>query len=335
VEEYKEAYHARRGLWGSAPTSDELWDGDRRVFWERELTNEELREILRFRRLARYASMLQGVGMFGVKVPMPKVPLIIEELVKEARLQQQQTQSSPKLDASHFEGSLDPIAYPTEEHDTSPKAYHEKRRSGNLSVTTVEDMYTRKTVNTEQFEFANPNLAPQQQPHQVTTEDGKEKRLSTSQKAAMQNVGKVLRLDSPRLGHAIHKTRSKRSRAQKRIAAHAILQPWFAILYFLLPLTFLASLYFVPFWRGVYLAWRDQKAIQTAVEVPYIIERLLKVPDIPLLQSTVFIGLFAVEVTTIVYLILLLGSQLMIFLIVRPLILSLSASFSERGAAMD
>jgi hypothetical protein len=344
VEEYREAYHARRGPWGAAPQSDELWDGDRRVFWERELTSEELKEILRFRRLARYASMLQGVGLFGVKVPMPKIPQVIEELVKEARTQQQRSSSSsPKLDASTLETDhygVDPIALPLEEHDTSPR-YHEKRKSANVSVTTLEEMYTKKSVPRDQFEFTNPNMLPQQQtapPLSVVPAehvDDSKKRLSASQKAAMQNAGKVLRLDSPRLGHAIHKTRSRKSRARKRVRSHAILQPWFVILYFLVPLTFLASLYFVPFWREVYLAWKDQKAIRTAIEVPYILERLLKVPEVPILQSTVFIGLFAVEVTSIVYILILVLTQLTIFLIVRPLILSLSSSFSERGAALD
>ena len=334
VEEYREAYHARRGPWGAAPVSDELWDGDRRVFWERELTSDELKEILRFRRLARYASMLQGVGVFGVKVPMPKIPVVIEELVQTARANHRASMS-PKLEASTLEEyGMDPIALPSEEHDTSPRA-HEKRKSANVSIATLDEIYARQ-AGKEQFEFTNPTLIPADQiaPSHTETDDSK-KRLSSSQKAAMQNVGKVLRLDSPRLGHAIHKTRSRKSRARKRAASHAILQPWFALLYYFLPLVFLASLYFVPFWREVYVAWKDQKAIRTAIEVPYILERLLKVPEVPILQSTVFIGLFAVEVTSIIYVLILLLTQLTIFLIVRPLILSLSTSFSERGAALD
>jgi hypothetical protein len=116
VEEYKDAYHARRGHWGPAPNSDELWDGDRRVFWERELNSEELREIIRFRRLARYASMLQGVGLFGMKVPMPKIPHVIEELVAISKGQQQQSaNSSPKSSDSERLSErygIDPIALP-------------------------------------------------------------------------------------------------------------------------------------------------------------------------------------------------------------------------------
>jgi len=291
--------------------------------------------------------MLQGVGFFGVKVPMPKVPLVIEELVKESRAQHYAS-LSPRLDPSTLsEYGIDPIALPSEEHDTSPRMSHEKRKSANFSATSVEEMYTRRSSVRESFEFTNPNRVPHQPPLPIVipppspaspsvseSDDGK-KRLSSSQKAAMQNVGKVLRLDSPRLGHAIHKTRSRKSRARKRMAAHSMLQPWFTLLYFMTPLTFLASLYFVPFWRGVYLAWKDQKAIRTVIEVPYFLERLLKVPEVPMLQSTVFIGLFAVEVTSIVYIMILLLSQLTIFLIVRPLILSLSSSFSERGAAHD
>jgi len=315
------------------------------VFWERELTTDELKEILRFRRLARYATMLQSVGMFGLKVPMPKVPLVIEELVREAKLQHQMQSSpnsTPKLDASTIEEyQMDPIALPQEVHDTSPKLHQSKK--SNLSVASVEDIYTKKANSTEQFEFTNPSLSPTSRAADstppvltVSTSEPAEdkKRLSSSQKAAMQNVGKVLRLDSPRLGHAIHKTRSKRSRARKRVASHSILQPWFAILYFLIPLTFLASLYFVPFVHSVYMAWKDQKAFRAAVEVPYFFERLLRIPDIPILQSTVFIGLFAVEVTSIIYVSLLIVSQLMVILIVRPLILSLSTSFSEKGAGL-
>jgi len=321
VEEQREAFHARRGLWGSAPLSDELWDGDRRVFWERELVSEELREILRFRRLARYATMLQGVGLFGLKVPMPKVPLVIEELVKIAR--EQKGLSLPKPDAFEF----DPIAVPAEEHDTSPRM-NEKRKSSNMSFSTVEDL--RKSQEPP-VELSKLDL---HKPADAHVYDDK-KQLSPSQKIAMQNAAKVLRLDSPRVAHVIHKTRSKRSRAQKRIAAHSILQPWFALLYFVLPLLILSSLYSLPFLRSVYLAWKDQKVIQAAVEVPYVIERLLKIPDIPLLQSTVFIGLFAVEVTSIIYVSMLVVSQLTLFLVVRPLILSLSSSFAERGAAVD
>ena len=311
------------------------------------MTSEELKEILRFRRLARYASMLQGVGLFGLKVPMPKVPHVIEELVSISR--QQQQQSSPRsMDSTRSSGNftMDTIALPQpqEDHDGSPR-FDARRKSGNLSVTTLDEMYVKHSGSTDQFEFTNPTMLPKHSPKgsfvsvsaASTPTDGhdEKKRLSSSQKAAMQNVGKVLRLDSPRVGHAVHKSRSRKSRARKRIAAHSILQPWFVVLYFFLPLFLLSSIYLVPFMRDLYTAWKDQKAIKTVIEVPWVLERLLKVPDFPLLKSTVYIGLFAVEMTGIVYLSLLVMSQLTIFLVVRPLLLSLSTSFSDRGAAMD
>lgn len=359
VEEYKDAYHARRGPWGAAPNCDELWDGDRRVFWERELSSEELREILRFRRLARYATMLQGgVGIFGMRVPMPKIPPVIEELVREARAQQSANSSPRSTSTPSSEAfTYDNIALPHDDYDNSPrigetsqkghhshsdggKSHHDggsprhssKRASGTLSVTTVDELYSKK-ASSETFEFTNPNLLPHSTP--PVPVEGAAKRLSSSQKAAMQNVGKVLKLDSPRMGHAVHKSRSRKSRARKRIAAHSILQPAYVLLYFLIPLIFMASVYFVPFWRGVYIAWKDQRAIRAAIEVPWLLERLLKVPDIPILQGTIYIGLFAVEVTSIIYLIILAMSQLTMFIVVRPLLLSLAASFSEKGAAGD
>jgi len=48
-KEAEEAVASRRGIWGPAPADDSLWDGEGRVFHEKELTEEELREKLRAR----------------------------------------------------------------------------------------------------------------------------------------------------------------------------------------------------------------------------------------------------------------------------------------------
>ena len=321
VEEYRDAYNARRGPWGTAPTSDELWDGDRRVFWERELTQEELKEILRFRRLAKYAHMLSNVG-FGIKVPMPKTPAIIDELMK---LSQESLKSSS--------GTFNPIVLPPEEElDSSPRPFKVLRSS----ITTIDDIYANRETKEEKFEFTNPSMKTTPQPTvstEATTVNDNEKRLSTSQKAAMQNAGKIIKLDSPRLGHPLHKGRSKKARAQKRVAAHSILQPWFVFLYYLVPLWIMSSFYFIPFLRDLYVAYKDQRVIRTAIEIPYFIQQIL--PSWLHASSPILFGLLAIEATSLVYILMIILSQLTIFLIVRPLILSLSASYSERGAAKD
>lgn len=351
-EEFKEAWQSRRGPWVTAPQSDELWDGERRVFWEKELSSEELRDILRFRRFARYASTLQGLnGIFGIKVPMPKPPLVIEELVRiSTKSALENGGKAESLTGLELPGSSSPRVNPRSSvalssvvgvatgsprtmRSPSQDAGEGSPRERIRVEASVDNMFSLGPKY-EQFEFTNPAMLPSS-PAVASGGSSRAKRLSNSQLAAMQNAGKVLRLDSPRLGHAVHQTRSKRLRAQKRRSMHTLLQPWFGLVYFLIPLTILASRYFAPFWRDVFYAWRENRVISTAIEIPWFFERMLRLPDIPFLHSTVYIGLFAFEVTSILYLMVLFVSQLMIFLAVRPLVVSLSSSYSERGAAAN
>lgn len=279
------------------------------MFWEKELTEDELKDILRFRRLARYAAVLQSMGLFGLKVPMPKVPPIINELVKLA-----------EESSSTHSGKFDPIALPPEQQDTSPQITF----LDSPVVTTIDGIYK---TNEDKFEFNNPNKCPNPDITEKPKPNNAE--LSASQKSAIRDA-KVNQLDSSRK-QPIHKNRSKAIRAKKRVKDHSILQPWFAILYFLIPLWGLASIYIVPFLRNLFEAWRNQKAIRTAIEIPLILENVL--PNT--VRSTVIIGVFAVEVTSLVYISIVVISQLMIYFVIRPLIISMSESFSAKGAHDD
>lgn len=50
-EEGEDALLTRKGDWGSAPDTDELWDGGENEFWERELTTDEMNKRLLIRAL--------------------------------------------------------------------------------------------------------------------------------------------------------------------------------------------------------------------------------------------------------------------------------------------
>lgn len=174
-----------------------------------------------------------------------------------------------------------------------------------------------------------------------TGKDGK--RLSWSQQAAIKSVGKHLRVDlssgrSPKIGSigsSIHRRRlssatSEKLRVKKRKQIHTLLQPWYIHVYFLFPCLLLFLAHVVPWLlNDVRRAYNTNTVIKWAVEVPWFLERVLHVPDFA--KTTVFIGLFAVEVSTLIYLFLLLTSQLSIFLIVRPLLLDLMSSGEFKG----
>jgi hypothetical protein len=422
-EEYKDAHNARKGHWGPAPISDELWDGERRRFWERELTSEELKEIQRFRQKARYAAMFLGLnGILGLKVVhMPKVPPIILELVNLSMQQQQAAMNGQVM----FDGSLPPSSPDVNMNNNTSTPDINNKKDENSSPTILSQSMKQPSYDaiyhahvTEFFEYTNPisdvkidglvdspstnqqdfsssttttnnnnNGTSENNPTKEnnntssssnnnnnkrtslektstsTTSNGgsdspsmtqnkrdSAKRLSFSQQAAIKGAGKVLKIEttatggSPRLGNAIHRSNSARRRAhseelekkrmKKRQQIHPILQPWYIVLYFVTPL-FLLFTYYSIRWlsNDVYNAWTSNKAIKWAIEIPWIIERLMMVPDNSLLKSTVYVGLFAVEVTTLVYLALIIGSNVTIFLVIRPLLLSLLSSFGEyRGA---
>lgn len=327
VEEFKDSLNARRGPWGSAPSSDELWDGERRLFWERELLPEELREIMRFRKLAKYSIVLQnslGGGSF-LKVPMPKIPTIVEELVHLGQLerarvvetakqhQQQQLSDSPRLEA--FKQA---IAFP-KDHDLD----EDEVQSLPPTPTAIDAVLFshHKNDETGEFAYSNPILQPDANAHAVRQHGSGV--LSPSQRESIRSATKVIKQV------VLHRGRTKQKRLRRRAKTHAILQPWYVGLYFLLPMLLVGSAYLFPLASAVFSAWRNQHTIRAVVEVPDLVLKFL--PQNPVLQSTVSVGLFVFEVTGLVYLAGLVLTQLLAFLVVRPLVLSLSDSINRGG----
>lgn len=309
VEEFKDSLAARRGPWGSAPICDELWDGERRLFWERELQPEELKEILRFRKLAKYSLAVQHtLGASFIRVPTPKIPPIIQELVKLGNQQQEK-------ESLHKESIAFPEPPP---EDSSPRHIHQQ----NHSMSSVDTVLFKKDE--EEFSFVNPAMQP------TTNVDGNAHAarqhgsgvLSASQRESIRSASKVLR------NVVVHRGRTKQKRMRKRVKTHAILQPWFAVFYFFIPLMLVGSFHLLPFAVQVFTAWRNQNTIRAAIEVPAVLLKVL--PQNAVLQSTVSVGLFVFEVTGIVYLCGLVLSQLAVFMLIRPMVMSLSNSMADR-----
>jgi len=81
--------------------------------------------------------------------------------------------------------------------------------------------------------------------------------------------------------------------------------------------------------NDVWRAYKTNTVIKWGVELPDVVERLLRIPDVAFLRQTVKIGIFAVELSTIVYLGFVALSQLTLFLVVRPLLLSFLNSLGD------
>ncbi|KAH9248572.1 hypothetical protein BASA81_013756 [Batrachochytrium salamandrivorans] len=321
VEEFKDSLNARRGPWGSAPVSDELWDGERRLFWERELLPEELREILRFRKLAKYSIVLQnslGGGSF-LKVPMPKIPTIVEELVHLGQLEKARAVETAKLvaagDSPRLEAFKQAIAFPEDQE--------EEEQPLPPTPTAIDAVLFshHKDDETGEFAYSNPILQPDANAH-ATRQHGSGV-LSPSQRESIRSATKVIKQV------VLHRGRTKQKRLRRRAKTHAILQPWYVGLYFLLPMLLVGSAYLFPLASAVFSAWRNQHTIRAVVEVPELVLKLL--PQNPVLQSTVSVGLFVFEMTGLVYLVGLVLTQLLAFAVVRPLVLSLSNSINRGG----
>ena len=328
MEEYKDALNARRGPWGVAPTCDELWDGERRVFWERELTTDELKEIQRFRRLARYAMVLQNtVGGGFIRIPMPKIPAVIHELVKlgnEEKSRKVTEDVSPKSSDTH---RANHIAFPEDdEEDQRPTSVHSVAAEVGFNCL-IHDANKSQSFNPQQEEeFSYDNPARNKSSSPSLSAEVKPSTLSESQRASIRAASKVAKVDVIHRG----RSRSKQKRMRKRRETHAILQPWFALFYFFLPILLLSTTYIVPFAFELFLAWKHEKAIQAAIELPAIIQAFLPIGH-PWLQSTVQVGYVAFEMTGILYFALMLVTQLIIFVIVRPMVLSLSHEYANRS----
>jgi len=126
--------------------------------------------------------------------------------------------------------------------------------------------------------------------------------------------------------HVVFRKRSS-SILRARRRRSPLLKPWFVLLYFFSPLFLLGLSHWIPWMRNVvYPAYLENRAIRTALEVPEFVQRLLHLSEAPVLKSSVYIGIFAVEVTTIAYVLFIVLSNIMVIAVLRPLIVSLSRS---------
>ena len=170
-----------------------------------------------------------------------------------------------------------------------------------------------------------------------------EKRFSASQTAAMKAASKVLRMDgSPRLGSVIHpnalvRRPSAKKRLEKRRQSHAVLQPLYVFVYFYIPTLLLSVFHMLPWIVNELIpAWRENRVLRTAMDIPWFIERVFYVPNNSLVRSTVYLGVFTIEVTTLVYLTMILLSNVVMFILVRPMLISLIAPKAQfRGSHVD
>lgn len=70
--EREDAESTRRGSWGEAPPMDEFWDGEEKMFWEKELTTEELHRRLMVRSLRSCLLFNLGYAFNGIVANLKK-----------------------------------------------------------------------------------------------------------------------------------------------------------------------------------------------------------------------------------------------------------------------
>jgi len=365
VEEQKEAFQARRGPWSQAPQCDELWDGDRRMFWEKELSADELKEVLRYRRLSRYANLVQGFNSaLHMNLPVPKPPPVVDDLVRRSM-----DMSPVAVEYQERIKEMFGIASPPPRSPNSPDSpdVANKRPKVDVKIALEATTSSRDSPRaSEQRKSAEPRpadpLAKLDSPssrslaRQASKEDAVDspssshaaKHMSLSQ-LATQNASKSARsaAAAAALAQAVEPSKRRESvneqdmarrkrtstliRARRRRAP--LLKPWFVLLYFFTPLFLLGLTHWLPWMtRVVVPAYWENRAVRTALDVPVFLERLLHLSDAPIMKSTVYFGIFAIEVTSIAYVFFVLLSNVMVILVLRPVIVSLSRPITSQRA---
>ena len=164
--------------------------------------------------------------------------------------------------------------------------------------------------------YENPLLVQSPKSNNNNNNNSKPKRkLSASQSAVLQSVGN-------RSSFNIQSLKNLKRRASKRREKISILQPWFPLVYFYIPLVILSSSSFLP-WLiyDLYPAYRDRRFINVdSMPGSSLIERYL--PEFT--KQPVSIGLFSFEVASLIYLLFLVLSHVSILIIIRPLLYSVT-----------
>lgn len=216
--EYKYAKSARKGTWVAAPMTDILWNGEEERFWEVELTEEQLKAMIRAKKsekIQRFKNLV--VDFFnsrfkrnkktGNKDALDKVANTNVQRIHEDSVVSPQTISTESSITSQEVVSRSEESVESEQEE--PKYHYSqnpKQMQKQPSFSSYESLF--KESMTELFEFENPALSsfgtnlneesPQNNELQ-SNDTNKRQSLSKSQIGAIQSVGKVFGKDlSPR-----------------------------------------------------------------------------------------------------------------------------------------
>jgi len=329
------------------------------MFWEKELSADELKEVLRYRRLSRYANLVQGFNSaLHINLPVPKPPPVVDDLVRRSMdMSPVAVEYQDRIKEMFGVASLPPRGSP----DSPDLASKRPKVDVKIALEATLRDSPRPTDQRKSAE-PRPELTKLDSPssrslvRQASKEDVVDspssahaaKRMSLSQ-LATQNASKSARsaASAAALAQAVEPSKRRESiteqdlarrkrtnsliRARRRRAP--LLKPWFVLLYFFTPLFLLGLTHWVP-WvaRVVVPAYWENRAVRTALDVPVFLERLLHLSDAPIMKSTVYFGVFAIEVTSIAYFFFVLLSNVMVILVLRPVIVSLSRPIASQRA---